>query len=70
MRLRKGWEGPRVIVIGQILPPLGPGMADTDLHGVTRLERWDSEWGDAQVQTEWRLYRGPKLVETRRIAGV
>lgn len=63
------WHGASVLRVGQAPPPLGPGMSDAYLREATRLERWESEWGDGRDQTEWRLYHGTTLVETRRIEG-
>lgn len=69
LRLRKAWDGASILSVGQAPPPFGPGMGESILRDATRLERWESEWGDSSGQTEWRLYRGTTLVETRRIAG-
>ena len=69
MRLRKFWEGEAVDHVAQAPPPFGPGMTGGLLEGATRLERWESEWGDGEEATEWRLYRGGTLVETRRVRG-
>ncbi len=69
MQLRKVWNGASVRHVGQAPPPFGPGMSDAYLREATRLERWDSEWADGRDETEWRLYRGTTLVETRRVTG-
>ncbi len=66
-RLRQTRDGPSVLKAAQPPPPLGPGMGEAILRDATRLERWDSEWNDAQAQTECRFYRGTTLVETPRI---
>jgi hypothetical protein len=69
MRLCKIWDGASILSVGQAPQPFGPGMSTIYLREATRLERWESEWDDARDETEWRLYRGTTLVETRRIAG-
>ncbi len=69
MRLWKVWHGASVPRVGQAPPPFGPGMSTIYLREATRLERWESEWDDERDQTEWRLYRGTTLVETRRVTG-
>ena len=67
MRLWKVWHGASVPRVGQAPPPFGPGMSTIYLREATRLERWENEWDDERDQTEWRLYRGTTLVETRRV---
>jgi len=69
VRLRKVWHGASIQSVGESPPPFGPGMSDAYLREATRLERWESEWRDEGDQTEWRLYRGSTLVETRRVTG-
>lgn len=69
MRRRAVWNGSAVTPVARVMPPLGPGM-DAERTGLaTRLEQWESDWSDAMDCTEWRLYQGDLLVETRRVEG-
>lgn len=69
MRRRAVWNGPALGSVARVMPPWGPGMEAERTALATHLEQWESDWADAVDYTEWRLYQGDMLVQTRRVEG-
>lgn len=63
------WHDGSLIAMARREPPFGPGFDESQVSQATRLECWESEWGDPDDKTEWRLYRGGELLARQQIDG-